>query len=67
MNDGGDDVRRVLEATDIVTMDRVLAAIQSKGDRLSVILDAIIDSPPFQRMRPPSELGNRQIAGTSTD
>lgn len=59
---------RGLEPRDIETLDQIMAAIHAEGDRLSVILDAIIKSPVFQNIRRPShpeDSQNRQVAGTS--
>ena len=50
---------RGLEPADAVTVDRIAAALAAEGGKFSVLLAAVVDSPPFQTRRGDARRGRR--------
>jgi hypothetical protein len=57
-------VGRGLDYQDTETVDRIVDSLDQSGGRFSVLLDGVIKSAPFQRMRPAPLLGDQATAPT---
>ena len=56
---------RGLEAQDVEAVDRIVVNLQSKNDQFETVLEGIILSAPFQKIRRPEQQPSKKIASAS--